>query len=45
MWAVVDAAGAGWGRYASHAEAVIRRDSLLAMRGGEGGFAIAQVLP
>ena len=35
--------GAGWGRYATKAEAEARRDELLRMRHGEGGFVVVEV--
>jgi hypothetical protein len=44
-WGVMDEVGAGWGRYDTKAEAEARRDGLLAMRDGEGGFVVVRVVP
>lgn len=42
-WGVMDAEGAGWGRFDTKAEAEARRDDLLETRNGDGGFVVVKV--
>lgn len=44
-WGVMGDGGAGWGMYATRAEAEARRDDLLRMRDGAVEFFVVKVVP